>query len=138
MNDSETLVRNMHSHTAASAADRYNGAGPPLQGSKSAGNLSTNLPQVRYTSAIILASLATTQGTGYRTIATWGRGYRTIPTWGKGATILSQHGGRGLPYYPNMGEGGCHTITTWGKGGYHTVPAWGEGGYPNQVSLNMA
>lgn len=39
----ETLVRNMNSHTAVGTADRYNGA-PPLQSSKSAGNLSGNTP----------------------------------------------------------------------------------------------
>ena len=42
--NSETLVRNMHSHTALSTADRYNSGPPPLQGSKSAGNLSGNQP----------------------------------------------------------------------------------------------
>lgn len=42
MTNNETLVRNMHSHTALTTADRYNGAAPSLQSSKSAGNLSSN------------------------------------------------------------------------------------------------
>lgn len=45
LSDNETLVRNMHSHTALSTADRYNNGGPPplpLTNSKSAGNLANN------------------------------------------------------------------------------------------------
>ena len=44
MSENETLVRNMHSHTALSTADRYNDTpGPaPLTNSKSAGNLAQN------------------------------------------------------------------------------------------------
>ena len=49
MTDNETLVRNMKSHTALGTADRYNGAPPPLQNSKSAGNLAGNInSQVNY------------------------------------------------------------------------------------------
>jgi len=50
MSENETLVRNMHSHTALSTADRYNDTpGPiPLTNSKSAGNLAPNQPNQSY------------------------------------------------------------------------------------------